>query len=63
MPNKKQRILIVDDQYSNRFLMAEMLEEYDITMASNGEEMWQEIAKKVPDLILLDVMMPMEDGF
>lgn len=60
---KKQRILLVDDQYSNRFLMSEILEEYDIAMASNGNEMWEEIKKKIPDLILLDVMMPVEDGF
>ncbi|GEM_PF-4782242 len=60
---KKPRILIVDDQYSNRFLMAEMLLDYDIAMATSGTEMWEEITKKVPDLILLDVMMPEEDGF
>ena len=63
MNQSASHILIVDDQYANRFLIAEMLEGYKISMASSGKEMWIEIAKQTPNLILLDVMMPEEDGF
>jgi DNA-binding response OmpR family regulator len=60
-----KNVLIVDDApnivLSLEFLMKK--EGYDVLSASNGEEAMQAIAEKIPDLILLDVMMPRKDGY
>jgi len=58
-------VLIVDDE-SNIVLSLEFLmkkEGYEVQSVSNGEEAMQAIDEKVPDLILLDVMMPRKDGY
>jgi DNA-binding response OmpR family regulator len=36
---------------------------YDVRVASDGQQVLDEIAKTQPDLVLLDVMMPKRDGF
>ncbi len=36
---------------------------YDITIATNGKEALESVAKKKPDLLLLDLLMPEMDGF
>jgi len=58
-------ILIVDDApnivLSLEFLMKK--EGYDVLSVSNGEEAMAAIQEKIPDLILLDVMMPRKDGY
>lgn len=58
-------VLIVDDApnivLSLEFLMKK--EGYDVHSVSNGEEAMAVIAEKIPDLILLDVMMPRKDGY
>lgn len=59
----KDLILVIDDEYSNRLLLEELLFEYQVVTASGGKEMWECIEEEVPDLILMDVMMPEEDGF
>ncbi len=59
----KEKILIVDDSFSNRFLLETILEDYLTSTAGNGNEMWQILENDIPSLILLDVMMPFEDGF
>lgn len=56
-------ILVVDDEYSNRLLLEELLSEYSVKCADGGSEMWQILEKGTPALILMDVMMPEEDGF
>jgi DNA-binding response OmpR family regulator len=60
-----KRVLVVDDEpsilLSLEFLMEQ--EGYDVHTATDGEEVLQEVHKKMPDLILLDVMMPKRDGF
>ncbi|CAN5507450.1 hypothetical protein BH09GEM1_BH09GEM1_16150 [soil metagenome] len=59
------RVLIVDDDANNRALVEVMLapEGYEIVMASSGAEALAIIAEQLPDLILLDVMMPGIDGY
>jgi PAS domain S-box-containing protein len=58
-------ILIVDDQLSAREVLRELLAEqgHNLAFAGNGEEAWTKAAELMPDLILLDVMMPGMDGF
>ena len=58
-------ILIVDDQVSAREVLKGLLmgQGYNLALASNGEEALLKAAELLPDLILLDVMMPGMDGF
>ncbi|HLB09865.1 MAG TPA: response regulator, partial [Gemmatimonadaceae bacterium] len=57
-------ILIVDDDRQNRRLLEVMLTEknYELQTAESGEEALALVSKRLPDLILLDVMMPGMDG-
>lgn len=58
-------ILIVDDEAIMRDILHGLLvtQGYNFAFASNGEEALAKAAEIVPDLILLDVMMPNMDGF
>lgn len=64
MPEKR-KILIVDDLPSNLSLMKGMLkcDEYEIYEALNGQEAIDSAIENLPDLILMDIMMPVMDGF
>lgn len=55
-------ILIVDDEPTIRMLLSKILSEYRTIEAGDGKEMWQLLQKTKPDLILLDIMLPFEDG-
>jgi two-component system, cell cycle response regulator len=59
------RILVVDDQAANvRLLEARLQAEYfDVCTATNGQEAITVAKAEQPDLILLDVMMPLMDGY
>ena len=59
------RILIVDDEPFNVDLLEQELETlgYDTQSATNGQEALDAVAAEPPDLILLDIMMPVMDGF
>ncbi|MCK4935867.1 MAG: response regulator [Elusimicrobiales bacterium] len=62
MENKK-KILLVDDDILFRQLMETVLEDdFDISVAENGEEGYKLIQALAPDLILLDIDMPKMDG-
>ena len=58
-------ILIVDEDVSIRDILGQKLSalEYRATEARNGKEALELVAHDPPDLILLDVMMPVMDGF
>lgn len=60
-----KRILVVDDEPAIRRLVAEALEAegYEVQTAADGEEAVRLAAFALPDLVLLDVMMPATDGF
>jgi DNA-binding response OmpR family regulator len=59
------KILIVDDEPFNVDYLEQTLAEhgYETVNASNGQEALEKVATEAPDLILLDVMMPVMDGF
>jgi two-component system cell cycle response regulator DivK len=60
----KQKILVVDDTDWNRDLLVQLLEEeYDIAQAKDGSEGVQKAAQEKPDLILMDLGMPVMDGW
>jgi len=58
------KILIVEDEESLRLYYEEELkaEGYDILTATNGREAIQQVEKGKPDLIVLDIVMPVMDG-
>jgi CheY-like chemotaxis protein len=62
MPNT---ILIVDDNEMNLTLISKILglDGYKVTLASNGMEAIQSVMQHMPDLAVLDVMMPDMNGF
>jgi len=59
------QILIVDDNKQNLKVLSRILEKegYEITLAMNASQMFSFLDKEIPDLILLDVMMPGMDGY
>ncbi|MGK2905091.1 MAG: response regulator [Desulfuromonadales bacterium] len=61
--NKK--ILLVDDEESNLRLLTQWLVPlgYDVDFAANGEEAVRKAEEDRPDLIILDIMMPVMDGY
>jgi CheY-like chemotaxis protein len=63
--SQKAKVLIVDDEPFNVDVLQQELEEldYQVITASNGKEALEQIKKHQPDLILLDLMMPVLDGF
>lgn len=61
----KPTLLVVDDVADNLDVMVELLSsDYQVKVASSGERALKILGQgKIPDLILLDVMMPEMDGF
>jgi DNA-binding response OmpR family regulator len=59
------KILVVDDEVKNVKLLEALLlpRGYEVMKASNGEEALLQVQQERPDLILLDIMMPVMDGF
>jgi DNA-binding response OmpR family regulator len=63
--DQQPRILIVDDEpFGQQLLEAVLMEEdYHLLFAENGQKAISYIHEFLPDLVLLDVMMPEMDGF
>ncbi len=65
MNTKIPLILIVDDNQQNLQVLGTLLmeEDYEVSIAENGKEAIREVEANPPDLILMDIMMPVMDGF
>ena len=60
----KTSILVVDDTESNIDILVEILgNEYDVSVAMDGETALEIVAEAQPNLVLLDIMMPGMDGY
>lgn len=59
-----KKILIVDDDESQRLLYSDELLEagYEVILASNGKAALEHLDKAKPDLVILDIVMPVMDG-
>ncbi len=62
---KRKRILVVEDQEDNRRILRDLLTNagYDIVEATNGREALAAAAAHRPDLILMDIQLPVLDGY
>lgn len=60
-----KKILVVDDLEQNRMLLKDVLEYYgyEVVEAVNGEEGVRRALAELPDLILMDIHMPVMDGY
>jgi CheY-like chemotaxis protein len=60
-----KRILVVEDQPDSRRIIRDMLAptDYEIIEAEDGEQALAAIAKQRPDLILMDIQLPIMDGY
>jgi len=58
-------ILVVEDQMDNRQILRDLLGNagYTLVEAENGEEALAVVAKQRPDLILMDIQLPVMDGY
>jgi two-component system response regulator MprA len=64
MSDRKKRVLAVDDDELIRTMLSRVLSSaYDVVVARNGEEALQEIRREKPDLVVLDLRMPVMDGW
>lgn len=61
----KPKILVVDDSPTDLKLMSKpfLSEKYNLITATNGEEALQKAKENMPDIVVLDVIMPKLNGF
>ncbi|MFK8183930.1 MAG: PAS domain-containing protein [Phormidesmis sp.] len=61
----RKRILVADDYWENQDILRETLEPigFDVVFAANGQEALDMMAHSLPHLMLLDLSMPVIDGF
>jgi two-component system, cell cycle response regulator DivK len=60
-----KRILVVEDQADNRRILQDLLTTagYEIILAENGQEALEVVARERPNLILMDIQLPLLDGY
>jgi len=63
-PPTKPLVLIVDDTPANiKILMEALMSDHELGVATNGSEALEYIQENMPDLVLLDIMMPGMSGY
>ena len=62
---EKIKVLIAEDDLQLGFIIKDNLEMagYEVINCSNGETAWEQFQRRMPDICLLDVNMPLKDGF
>lgn len=64
LPEEKKHILVVDDELSNRLILRNILQqEYEVHECENGKVAMGFLQSCIPNIILLDVMMPLMNGY
>ena len=65
MTESKRKVLIADDEPNIVAALEFLLRRrgYDVRVATNGEEALAQVESYVPDVVLLDVMMPIKSGY
>lgn len=60
-----RNVLIVDDSKTELMVLSELLSKngYSVRTAENAEEAFRRLSEQRPDLILMDVVMPGQNGF
>ena len=62
--NERSKVLIVDDERRNLIILTELLRDsHEVTVAKCGKQALEKANKLLPDLILLDIIMPDMNGF
>lgn len=64
MEENKEKILVVDDDFGMREMLQEYLEEhgYEVTTVADGVAMERHLLNQAADLVILDLMLPGDDG-
>jgi CheY-like chemotaxis protein len=64
-PDTRAKALVADDERSNRILLGAILKQagYEVIHAENGSEAVELFKSESPDIILMDVMMPVMNGY
>ncbi len=62
---RREKILIAEDNILSADLLSQTIRDmgYDVLVANDGHQAWELTVREKPDLILLDVMMPVLDGY
>ena len=61
---KKKIVIVEDDPFLNRVLLSKLKKfDFDIIQIKDGNKVMDIISKEMPDLILLDLMLPHRSGF
>ena len=58
-------VLLAEDEPTNQYVFKAILEKggYEVNIVGNGQLALDEVAKRTPDIVLLDMMMPVMDGY
>jgi len=56
------KVMVVDDEIAMREILKIMLKDYKVIEASNGREAVELYREERPDIVLMDVMMPLMNG-
>ncbi|MBF0264191.1 MAG: response regulator [Gammaproteobacteria bacterium] len=56
-------ILVVEDDPINQLIIEDYLQDYEINLIDDGQKCLDEVNKRKPDIILLDIAIPTIDGY
>ncbi len=63
MIDKKKVLVVEDDKLIQKFFIEILEYKYEVYVANNGDEGLKLASEFIPDMIMLDIMMPQKDGF